>query len=48
MVEIGVFIVGFFLGGMSGIFVTAMAASASMSDRRTRETTDKGETDNDS
>lgn len=38
MVEIGVFIVGFFLGGMAGIFVTAMAVSASMADRRTGET----------
>lgn len=48
MVEIGVFIVGFFLGGMSGIFVTAMAASASMAGRNTTEITDKEDTGNDS
>ena len=48
MVEIGVFIVGFFLGGMSGIFVTAMAASASSADRRIMDIMDKEETGNDS
>lgn len=39
--EIGVFIVGFFLGGLCGMFVMSIAASASMADRRTREITDK-------
>lgn len=48
MVEIGVFIVGFFLGGLAGIFVMAMAASASSADRRTREIMDKEDTENDS
>ena len=43
MVEIGVFIVGFFLGCLCGIFVMSMAASASMADRNTREIKDKGD-----
>lgn len=45
--EIGVFVVGFFLGGMAGVFVMAMAASASSADRRIREITGKGEMDDD-
>lgn len=46
--EIGVFVVGFFLGGLAGMFVMAMAATASSADRRTREITDKEDTGNDS
>ena len=48
MVEICVFVTGFVVGGLAGMFVMAMAASASSADRRTRESTDKEETDNDS
>ena len=46
--EIGVFVAGFIVGGMAGMFVMAMAATASSADRRTREIMDKEDTDNDS
>ena len=46
MAEIGVFVVGFLLGGFAGMFVMSLAASASMADMRTRQNTDKDETDN--
>lgn len=46
--EICVFVTGFVVGGLAGMFVMAMAASASMSDRRTLEITDKEDTGNDS
>ena len=42
MAEIGVFIVGFFLGCLAGAFVMALAAAAP------GEIMDKEETDNDS
>lgn len=42
MVEIGVFIVGFFLGCLAGAFVMALAAAAP------KEIMDEEETDNDS
>lgn len=48
MADIGVFVAGFIAGGLAGMFVMSIAASASMADRRTREITDKEETDNDS
>lgn len=48
MADICVFVTGFVVGGMAGMFVMALAASASMADRRTQENTDKEDTDNDS
>ena len=48
MADICVFVTGFVAGGLAGMAVMAMAASASSADRRTREITDKEETDNDS
>lgn len=42
MVEIGVFVVGFFLGCLAGAFVMALAAAAP------GELMDKEDTDNDS
>ena len=48
MADIGVFVAGFIVGGLAGMFVMAMAASASMADRRTQENTDTEDTDNDS
>lgn len=45
MADICVFVTGFVVGGLAGMFVMALAASASMADRRTGETED---TDNDS
>ena len=48
MADIGVFVAGFIFGGLAGMFVMALAASASMADRRTRENTDKEDADNDS
>lgn len=44
MADICVFVTGFVVGGLAGMFVMALAASASSADRRT----DKEETDNDS
>lgn len=44
---IGVFVAGCIVGGLAGMFVMAMAASASSADRRTREITGKGEMDDD-
>ena len=46
--EICVFVTGFVVGGLAGMFVMAMAASASSADRRTREIKGKEDTDNDS
>lgn len=46
--EICVFVTGFVVGGLAGMAVMSLAASASMADRRTREITDKEDTDNDS
>lgn len=46
--EICVFVTGFVVGGLAGMFVMALAASASSADRRTRETKGKEETDHDS
>lgn len=37
MADIGVFVTGFVVGGLAGMFVMALAASASSADRRTRE-----------
>lgn len=48
MADICEFVTGFVVGGLAGMFVMAMAASASSADRRTREIMDKEETDNDS
>ena len=48
MAGICVVVTGFVVGGLAGMFVMAMAASASMADRRTGETTNKEETDDDS
>ena len=48
MAGICVFVTGFVVGGMAGMFVMAMAASASSADRRTREIKGKEDTDNDS
>lgn len=48
MADICVFVAGFVVGGLAGMFVMALAASASSADRRIREIMDKEETDNDS
>lgn len=40
--EIGIFVVGFFLGGLCGMFAMALAAAAP------KEIMDKEDTDNDS
>lgn len=47
MADIGVFVAGFIVGGLAGMFVMSLAASASVADRRTREITDNEETDHD-
>ena len=48
MADICVFVTGFVVGGLAGMFVMALAASASRADRRTPEIEDKEEADNDS
>ena len=47
MADICVFVTGFVVGGLAGMFVMALAASASSADRRTREIMDKEEMDDD-
>lgn len=38
--EIGVFLVGFFLGGFCGVFTMGLAASGKLADERTKERSD--------
>lgn len=47
MLGICIFVAGFVVGGLAGMAVIAMAASASSADRRTQEITKEG-TDDDS
>lgn len=38
---IGIFLVGFFLGGMVGMFTMGLAASARLADERTKQITER-------
>ena len=40
---IGIFVVGFFLGGFCGVFATALAASGKLADERTKQIMERRE-----
>lgn len=40
---IGIFLVGFFLGGFCGLFTMALAAAGKLSDERTKQITERGD-----
>ena len=41
--EIGIFVVGFFLGGFWGVFVTALAAAGKLADERTKQNAERSD-----
>ncbi len=41
--EIGIFLVGFFLGGFCGVFAMGLAASWKLADERTEQITERRE-----
>lgn len=39
--ELGIFVVGFFLGGLCGMFTMAIAAAGKLADERTKQITER-------
>lgn len=40
---IGIFVVGFFLGGFCGVFAMGLAASGKLADERTKQITERSD-----
>ena len=41
--EIGIFLVGFFLGGFCGLFTACMAAAGKLADERTKQSEERSD-----